>query len=150
MAAGLSLKKEKIDILRKRLNENTILSDKDLVKTLWIDVPMPVSYITEKLIKDLESLEPFGNGNEKPIFAENHLLVRNMRVLGKSSNVLKMKLVNEKNYMIDALYFGDINDFCQRVKEGARYAFSYYPSINEYMGKRTVQVIIGGVRQEQT
>ena len=60
MAAGLSMAEENIERFRKRLNENCTLSEEDLIPTVMIDVPMPISYLTETLIEELKVLEPFG------------------------------------------------------------------------------------------
>lgn len=146
MAAGLSLEKKNIEPLRKMLNRNTSLTEEDFVKTVWIDVPMPVSYISEKLIEDLKLLEPFGNGNEKPVFAEKNLFVKSINVTGKNRNVVKLGLINEKGFKIDAVYFGDADIFTQKVREREKYAFTYYPTLNEYRGERSIQIIITGVQ----
>ena len=146
MAAGLSLEKKNIEPLRKMLNRNTSLTEEDFVKTVWIDVPMPVSYISEKLIEDLKLLEPFGNGNEKPVFAEKNLFVKSINVTGKNRNVVKLGLINEKGFKIDAVYFGDADIFTHKVREREKYAFTYYPTLNEYRGERSIQIIITGVQ----
>jgi single-stranded-DNA-specific exonuclease len=84
MAAGLSLLKENVDELRRALNEKAELSEEDFVKKVWIDGPMPLEYISEPLIEELDLLEPYGQGNEKPLFAQKDLSIRSVRVLGKT------------------------------------------------------------------
>lgn len=158
MAAGLSLPKENIDVLREKLNQETSLTEEDFVAKIMIDVPMPIHYITEELIEQLELLEPFGKANEKPTFAEKNLKILSARILGKNQNVLKLQIQNEAKKTLDALYFGNIEKFntfivskyTEREKENMyagkenkiRLSFTYYPSINEYNGNRTIQVII--------
>lgn len=160
MAAGMTLPKENLDKLRKSLNENTTLTEKDLVAVVRIDVPMPVGYITEQFIEELELLEPFGKGNTKPVFAEKYFKVVKANVIGKNHNVLKMMLCDDNHTMMEALYFGDIEDFDRYVEEiygreekesmyagsGSRVelAFTYYPSINEYMGNKKIQIVVQG------
>lgn len=158
MAAGMSLPAENLDALRQSLNENCGLSEADLVPVVKIDVAMPIGYITEDFVEQLEFLEPFGKGNIKPVFAEKHFKVIKAAVIGKNRNVLKMTVCNEMNTMMEALYFGDIEAFDNFVSEeygrfaademyrsagsGVDLAFTYYPSVNEYMGNRKLQIIV--------
>lgn len=62
MAAGFSLREGDIDEFRRRLNEQANLKPEDFVRKIWIDVPMPLEYISEGLIEELKQLEPFGQG----------------------------------------------------------------------------------------
>lgn len=142
MAAGLSLREEDIDELRSRLNQNSGLCEADFKATVWIDVPMPVNYIKESLVEELKCLEPYGQGNEKPLFAQKNLRIRSSRVMGKNRNVVKMTLEGETGHAIEALYFGDGVSFLE--EQGGRQAIDvvYYPDINEYNGTRTLQIVI--------
>lgn len=158
MAAGFSLEKERIPEMRRRLNENCRLTPEDLTQKILIDVPMPVDYITEELIHGLDVLEPFGKGNEKPLFAEKHLNLLSARIMGKNRNVLKFLVSNDHGAMIEALYFGDTEalqaelrayygeEETQKLfwgKENSVYAsFIYYPSVNEYQGRKTLQIVV--------
>lgn len=89
MAAGLSLLEENIDEFRRELNERSGLTEEDFKAKLWIDVPMPIDYINERLVEELKILEPFGQGNEKPLFAQKQVRIRSCRVIGKNKNVVK-------------------------------------------------------------
>ncbi|MBA4688070.1 MAG: single-stranded-DNA-specific exonuclease RecJ [Candidatus Galacturonibacter soehngenii] len=158
MAAGLSLPKENIDLLREKLNQETTLTKEDFVAKILIDVPMPIHYITEQLVKQLEILEPFGKANEKPTFAEKNLKIIIARILGKNQNVLKLLIQNEVGCKMDAMFFGNIEQFNSflTLKYGEaelnkmyagkenqiRLSITYYPSINEYNGNKSIQVII--------
>lgn len=158
MAAGLSLPKENIDLLREKLNQETTLTKEDFVAKILIDVPMPIHYITEQLVKQLEILEPFGKANEKPTFAEKNLKIITARILGKNQNVLKLLIQNEVGCKMDAMFFGNIEQFnsflTQKYGEAElnkmyagkenqiRLSITYYPSINEYNGNRSIQVIV--------
>ncbi len=162
MAAGFSLEKERIEEMRRRLNENCTLSETDLQEKVPVDVPMPLDYISEKLVEELAVLEPFGKGNEKPLFAEAGLQVLNARILGKNANVLKLRVMNRAGTVMDALYFGDpkevrrymeekygeqpVAELFRGTGEGLPMDLAYYPSINEYMGRRTLQIIIKNYR----
>ena len=142
MAAGLSIKEEDVPEFRKRLNENAELTDDDFIPRVWIDVPMPLEYVTEGLVEELKRLEPFGQGNEKPLFAQKGLMIRSLRVLGKNRNVVKLGLVTDTGLSMDGLLFGD-GDALQRELAGRdRIDIVYYPDINEYNGNRTLQAVI--------
>lgn len=142
MAAGLSIKEEDVLEFRRRLNENAVLTEEDFIPRVWIDVPMPLEYVTEGLVEELKRLEPFGQGNEKPLFAQKGLMIRSFRVLGKNRNVVKLGLVTDTGLSMDGLLFGD-GDAIQRELAGKdRIDIVYYPDINEYNGNRTLQAVI--------
>lgn len=158
MAAGLSLKEENLEPLRKRLNDACTLTQEELTPLVQIDVPMPLSYITEELIEEFKLLEPFGKGNTKPIFAQQHFQIAKGSIIGKNKNVMKFQVIGQDNTAMEALYFGDLDDLIQLIKteygeeqfermmEGRRndvdLAFTYYPSVNEFRGRRSLQIVI--------
>ena len=142
MAAGLSIEESDIDEFRRRLNENAKLTEDDFVPQIWIDVPMPFEYVNEKIVDELKSLEPFGQGNEKPLFAQKSLTIRNVRVLGKNRNVVKMNLVTNTGHPFDGLLFADGDRFLEEQTGQNTIDMIYYPDVNEYNGTRTLQVII--------
>lgn len=158
MAAGLSLEYDQINPLRLQLNEKTTLKEDDLIPKVSIDVVLPLGYISEELIGELEVLEPFGKGNVKPIFAERNLKIRRANILGKNSNVLKLQVINEFGRVMDALYFGEpeafldsladqygqseVDKMFQNRDNSIRFSATYYPNINEYNGNRSIQIII--------
>lgn len=158
LAAGLSLEKENIGLLRKQLNENCTLTREDMTEKIVIDMEMPFSCVTEDLVESLKLLEPFGKGNTKPVFAGRNILFLSGKIIGKNKNVLKLKLKDNADTVIDGIYFGDIELFSEycRNKFGEkewekllagrenqiRLSVTYYPSINEYQQKRTPQIVI--------
>lgn len=141
MAAGLSLAISDIDIFRKMLNDNAILTDKDLIPKMWIDVPMPVSYANIRLVNQLKLLEPFGKGNEKPVFADRNLYVKTASVIGKNKNVLRCQLETEDGTYVPAVQFG-INNIDDIPRAGMRISIIYYPDINTFNGIMSLQIII--------
>lgn len=158
MAAGLSLPEENIGALRKRLNEHSGLTEADFVKKVWIDAAMPFSYISERQIKELALLEPFGNGNPKPLFAAKNLHVRRLSVLGKNRNAVKLMLSDDTGTAMEAMWFGDSEEFLSALREkygegqvealmhGAARDITimavYYPVIKEFRGEKSMQIII--------
>ena len=117
MAAGLSLPEEKVDEFRRRINENSPLTEKDLVEKVKIDVPMPVSYVTKELVREFEILAPFGKGNPRPVFADRNLYISRMWCVGKNQNVLRLSLVSSDGRPISAIYFGNIELFMDYLRE---------------------------------
>ena len=142
MAAGLSIKEENVEEFRRRLNENCTLTEKDLAPKILIDVPMPVSYINKELVEEISLLEPFGKGNTKPIFAQKGLRVLSSRILGKNSNVAKLQLSDSTGCVVEAVYFGEADEFVDRIKKCGSIAVTYYPEINRYQGRETLQIVI--------
>lgn len=142
MAAGLSLEEKDIDEFRRRLNADAELTEEDFVPKIWIDVPMPFEYVNEKIVRELKDLEPFGQGNEKPLFAQKSLVIRNARVLGKNRNVVKLNLVTETGQSVDGLLFADGDRFLEEQAGRNMIDMIYYPDVNEYNGTRTLQAVI--------
>jgi single-stranded-DNA-specific exonuclease len=142
MAAGLSLPKENVDKFRKCLNEQARLTDEDFIRKVWIDVPMPLEYINEPLIEELELLEPFGQGNEKPLFAQKGLNIRSVRVLGRNRNAVKFSLATDQGTPMDAMMFADGDSFLEELGDSRVLDVIYYPAVNEYNGNKNLQIVI--------
>lgn len=139
MAAGLSLEEENVERFRRKLNEQSGLTEEDLVEKVTIDVPMPIHYIRKGLVQELSLLEPFGKGNEKPLFAQKNLWVSQMRVFGKNRNVVKMRLTDENGYPMDGVYFGNGDEFAEEGRGKRKISIVYYPDINMYQGRESLQ-----------
>ena len=142
LAAGLSLEEENVEVFRKRINELANLTEEDLQMKVSIDMRLPFPYINEELIHELKILEPFGKGNGKPLFAESKLHVIQPRIFGKNRNVLKCRLEDQQGNQMEAVYFGEVEDCLQQMEKKQIMSFTYYPTVNEYMGKRTIQLTI--------
>lgn len=160
MAAGMTLPADNLSELRKRLNANSMLREVDFQPVVNIDAAMPIGYATEKLLDEFERMEPFGVGNPKPLFAEQHFRILRGQRLGKGKNVLKMRVQNQVGSQIDALLFHGVEEFEQfvienfgreelnRMYEGREndidVAFTYFPIMNEYGGNRMIQIQVSG------
>ncbi len=158
MAAGLSLPEENVTIFRQRLNELTTLTDEDLQGKVVIDVPMPLDYINKDLIKELSILEPFGKSNEKPVFADRNLEILSLRILGKNQNVCRIQVKSTGGTILTAIYFGRAEQFLEFLRQkygdqaveqalagrgsGMFISLVYYPEINVYNGRESIQVIV--------
>ena len=140
MAAGLSLEKDRIDEFRKTINDNMILPEDTFIPVRWIDVPMPLGYVTYNLIQQINSLEPFGKGNEKPVFADRDLLVKNARIVGKNNNVLQLTLEDGQGNIFKGIKFNSSID--EVPVTGQKIGIVYYPDINEFNGTRSIQFVI--------
>ena len=145
MAAGMSLKKDRLDEFRKRLNKNSKLTKEDFIQKIWIDVPLPFSYISHDFVRELEKLEPYGNKNEKPKFARKGIKILSKNILGKNKNVVKMVLEDDGT-RLDGIYFCDGEAFFEELKGNNEIDIIYYPDINEYGGRESLQVIITGYK----
>lgn len=162
MAAGLSLDINNIETLREELNKNTTLKDKDLIPKVTVDMPLPLDYINHELIYEIESLEPFGKGNTKPLFANKNLKIIKGDILGKKQNVLKLSIKSQNGKAFNGIYFGDIEKFeatiiskykkselenlYKGVPNNVYLDFIFYPSINEYNGYSNIQIVIESFR----
>ena len=162
MAAGFSLKEADIDAFRRKLNEVCTLTEEELRPKVVIDVPMPISYITERLVNQLGCLEPFGKGNEKPVFADRNLVIKRLRICGKEGRVFQMKVRNAAGVSMDAVYFGDVEDLLLPLTEKygkvvaqdtlagrcvheAALHFTYYPEMDHYYETPRIKLRLTGV-----
>ncbi len=142
MAAGFSIEEGHVEELRRRLNEQADLKPEDFIPKVWIDAAMPLEYISSGLVEELKLLEPFGQGNEKPQFAQKGLQIRSARVLGKNRNAVKLSLVTEKGLAMDGMLFTEGDRFLEELGEKKMMDVVYYPDVNEYNGRRTLQIVI--------
>ena len=142
MAAGLSIEEENIEKFREQLNQNCTLTEEDLRPKIVIDVAMPISYITKELVEQISLLEPFGKGNVKPIFAQKGLRVLDSNIIGKNKNVVKLKLLDLQVAIIEGIYFGEADDFMNFIREKDSISVTYYPEINRFRGRESLQIII--------
>ena len=166
LAAGLSLKKENLEKLGRMLNENCKLTEEDLSEKVAIDMELPFSCVTEAFVQELSLLEPFGNGNTKPVFAARNVEILSGKILGKNRNVLKLRVKDSAGTVIDAVCFRESERLLHMLEEkygkeatadmlggrGGRMMISaaFYPDINEYMGRRTPQIILTHFRIAQS
>ena len=162
MAAGLSLQEDKVDELRIALNNKCELTDEDLTRKIMIDSSLPLEYLNLHLIEELNVLEPFGKGNAKPVFGVRDAKITRAMLLGKDKNVLKLKLLTNNNITIDAMIFNDLENFESKIIEkygnegldnlynksnnNISMDFTFYPSINEWNGNKSIQIVVNGVR----
>lgn len=143
LAAGLSLKEENLEEFRKQLNARSGLTDADFIPKIMIDVILPVDFLTQSFIKQLEILEPFGKGNEKPVFAQSNVRATRAEIIGKNKNVLKITF-NSRNCK-SGVCFHDIEAKEQLLNQnGKLYDFKmlYYPTLNEWNGVTSIQANI--------
>ena len=142
MAAGLSIEEKNIEKFRRRLNQNCSLTEEDLQPKIVIDVPMPISYITKNLIRQIALLEPFGKGNTKPLFAQKGLKVLDAVVVGRNRNVAKVRLMDPQGTVMDGVYFGEADEFVRFIKDRSSVSVTYYPEINQFRGREDIQIVI--------
>lgn len=142
MAAGFSIEEKNVDEFRRRLNENAGLSKEDFIPEIWIDVPLPLEYISEGLIEEFKALEPFGQGNEKPQFAQKGLVIRQARVIGKRRNAVRLSLATPQGHPMEGILFTDGDRFMDELGAKKSIDVIYYPEINDYNGNRSLQIVV--------
>lgn len=158
LAAGLSMKEENMERFRQLMNQNAMLKETDFAEKIQIDIPMPLRFATKEFADELSLLEPFGVGNQKPLFAQKNVKFLSGRILGQNKNVGKYIIEDEMQNRYDAVYFGDIEKMNQYIIEHfgmeqklslyegkrtqIRFSICYYPEINEYRGNKNLQIII--------
>ena len=162
MAAGLTLRRENLEAFRRKVNQESGMKREDFIRKMVIDVPMPVSYLRENLIEELELLEPFGKGNPRPVFAERGMHPLRAGIIGKSRNTLKFQMESSEGVRMEAMYFGDpqemlgylsmrysaeeVDRMLKGLENRIRMDVLYYPKVNEFRGVRTLQINITGYR----
>lgn len=162
MAAGFSLPEENIEEFRRRLNEVCTLTEEELQAKVVIDVPMPIGYITFPLIEQLKLLEPFGKGNDKPVFADRNLVIERLKIYGPTGRVVQLTLHSLSGAKVQAVYFGDPDNLrlpleekygkvvaddtmANRCVHNAALHFTYYPEIDTYYETPRVKLKITGI-----
>lgn len=161
MAAGLSVKEENLPELRAALNRHSELTQEDLTKKVWIDVPLPFSYVTPQLTEELKCLEPFGKANPKPVFAEKNVSIRAITILGQNRNVIRLRMENERGDRMDGTYFCREEEFMQYMREqytasqveralrgqsnSIKVSITYYPEVSKYYENTYIRVVIGKI-----
>ena len=163
MAAGLSVKEENISLLRKALNSKCTLSDEDIIPVIKIDSPLEIKYLDESLVEEIESLRPFGKGNGSPLFAVKNIKVSRVFFIGKEKNFMKFRFVIPGTFgYVEGLNFDKYEDFKNMFTDkygeekflklvDSGYAdfnmdIIYYPTINEFNGKRNIQLNVKNFR----
>lgn len=142
LAAGLSLEEKNLQELRRRLNADCHLTEEDFVHKILIDVPMPLSYVNMQFVESLSLLEPFGNGNKKPVFACKDVPISHVQLRGKNKNVAGFLLTDETGRKLSGIYFGEAERFYEEMQGRQSLHIVYYPDINEFRGNRSLQIVV--------
>lgn len=158
LAAGLSMEEDQVDAFRRYLNANHKLSQSDFEEKIKIDLVLPISYITQALVEELSILEPFGMGNEKPLFAQKNLQIIKISILGKNKNVINMTLKDQEGNEIIAVLFHQAEVFLEQLynlygqqavslinsSKGDKVHIKavFYPQINEFRNQKTTQIVL--------
>ena len=142
LAAGLSLEEKNLEELRRRLNADCHLTEEDFVHKILIDVPMPLSYVNMQFVESLSLLEPFGNGNKKPVFACKDVPISHVQLRGKNKNVAGFLLTDETGRKLSGIYFGEAERFYEEMQGRQSLQIVYYPDINEFRGNRSLQIVV--------
>jgi single-stranded-DNA-specific exonuclease len=142
MAAGLSIVEDQVEQFRQQLNRNAALTDDDLQEKVMIDMALPFSMITESLVEEIALLEPCGTGNRRAQFATREVTFEQGKTVGKYGNIYKCIVKDLSGRRLDGIYFGDIGELREYIGKKPSVNITFYPEINEYLNKRTIQIMI--------
>ncbi len=142
LAAGLSVKPENLDLLRSRLNDNSGLKPEDFIEKIWIDVPMPFEFANVDFFEQLQRLEPFGQGNEKPVFAQKNVTVLSARSIPNYKNLVKFRLRDSNYFIADGLMFHDADETLSALAKRDMIDILYYPKLSLFNGRRSIEIQI--------
>lgn len=158
MAAGMSVRKDKLDGFKKALNDDCSLTDKDFEDNVVIDVRVPLHMITEKLVNELSILEPFGEGNPKPVIAQSRVKVKKAAYMGKNNQYMRFTFDAGSGRYVNGVYFGDAEklegyytdkygekawkDMLAGRENAIEMTFTYEPSVNEWQDTKTIQAVV--------
>jgi single-stranded-DNA-specific exonuclease len=147
-AAGLSIKRERIAELCRRLNEHAAshLSEQDMMPALNIDAELPAEAVTLALAEELRALEPFGAGNQRPLFVTRDLhLLSEPRVMKEKH--LKLRLGGPQNRPLEAVWWSGVEELAGRtLKPGQRIELAYTIEPNTWQGETRLQLCVKDVR----
>lgn len=159
MAAGVSIPIENYEKVKHRINEQAGLSEEDFVERVLVDLQLPFRYCTQELCQQLELLKPYGTGNEKPLFGALQVEVLKYAIFGKNRNVMKFLLRDPEGSRMEAVCFSyppeelewqlletygasELEALKRGAKNSIRFNLVFYPKVNEYRGRRTMQLVI--------
>ena len=145
MAAGFTIKTNKIKELRKKLSTLAAkeLKDEDLQPRIKIDLEIGLEQINWQLEKEIEKFAPFGIANPKPVFLARQVKIVNKRTVGREQKHLKLSFSpkNKDNYLIEAIAFqqGFLAEKLS-LKKNVDICFSLEKNV--WQGRESLQLII--------
>ena len=146
MAAGVTLRKESVEFLKKRLNEQCPLTEEELIEKVSIDMALPFQYASIELVDELRKLEPFGKGNKTPLFAAKDVEVLYPKVVGANENVLSFQLKDASGMTLRGVYFGEVKEAYEYLLSKGSADITFTPKSNEWNGERTVDLVVKNYR----
>ncbi|MBQ0059993.1 MAG: single-stranded-DNA-specific exonuclease RecJ [Lachnospiraceae bacterium] len=142
LAAGMTLSDHDVEGFRQELNDNCHLTEEDLCDNIYIDVPMPMSYVTPELIRQFDVLEPYGTDNSKPVFAMKNVKVERAKIIGRDNDCLRLNMREESGFTFEAICFKQGQELYHRLSKSRTIHMIYYPKINDFNGRQTIQAVI--------
>ncbi len=142
MAAGLSLPEERVPLFAEQIERNCSLAHEELAEKVHIDMQMPFGYVNEALVRQFSLLEPFGNGNRRPLFACKNVELLESRILGKSGRVGKYTVRDENRMRYELTYFGEQKALLSCWEEKKKIHVTYYPQLHTYRGRTEMQFVL--------
>ncbi|RLC38114.1 single-stranded-DNA-specific exonuclease RecJ [Candidatus Falkowbacteria bacterium] len=142
-ACGFSLKKENLNKFIKKISEITEkeLKDLDLRPKIDIEAVFDLSKINEELINEIENFSPFGEGNERPVFASHNITVMDIYWMGMEKQHVKFRVKSDNSTVLSAIGFSQAEKW-KDIIIGDKIDMLYYLELNNYNGKTEAQLKI--------
>ncbi len=139
-AAGLSMHRKDLPEFQRRFEEYVAahITPEQQVPTLDIEAEVELSDMNWKMYKILQCLEPFGPGNERPLFLCRHLINnRSTRAVSEGRH-LHLDLT-DRIVAMDGIAFGQ-GDKAEHLQNGNSIDICFYLEENTYRGRSTLQM----------
>ena len=141
MAIGLSVKKDKLEELRKKLD--VIAKEKQIdkiVPILKIDAQVELKDISMQIVESLRKLEPFGEENKVPLFVFKNLKIDSIRALSEGKHI-KLSLRQDNQYLINAMGF-NLGELTNEYRIGDKVDIVGSLEINKFNGEESIQILL--------
>lgn len=147
MAAGVTLKTEKVpdfvDAIEEYAQKN--LDGNDNIDKLAIDAHATLEHFTERTVRQLESLGPFGQGNPEPVFATKGVrLYSPPRKVGAQNDHLQVA-IKDNTGSLKCIGFG-MGKYEKKLLENEFFNVAYQPQMNTYNGHSSVQLVLTDIQ----
>ncbi|SHI88644.1 single-stranded-DNA-specific exonuclease RecJ [Geosporobacter subterraneus DSM 17957] len=155
-ACGFSIEKNKLPLLRQRLNQQAAEIKAEnpgiFMKSLKVHGILRPTEITEKLVEELERIEPYGMGNEKPLFLMSNLPVSypsELSFIGKAKEHIKLRGIPGSRGPMEAIGFGLAQCYLDRLGAPEALDLLGFPCFNEWNGNRSIQFMISDMKKSR-
>ena len=150
-AAGFTIDEDRIPLFRERLSAVVLeqMGAGGFVRTVTIDAPVTFDDLTLDLLRDIERMAPFGQGNPEPRLGARGLEIASLRTVGNGNKHLKMRLRQQNGRFIDAIAYNQGQPLGSRFRGGDRVAAVFVPRITVWNGNTGIELEIKDVKHDR-